>query len=154
MNAVTHRLMKLMGESGLWKVVGAVHTRLYRLTGGTFGQRTAGMDNLLLTTTGRKSGTARTVPLTYMPDGNDYVLVASNGGADRHPAWWLNLAAHPAAEIQVGRDTLAVLAHEADREERARLWPMVKRYNPFYAMYEEITAREIPVVVLRVRDHA
>jgi deazaflavin-dependent oxidoreductase (nitroreductase family) len=154
MNAVTRRLMKLVGESGLWKVVGAIHTRLYRLTGGRLGQRTAGLDNLLLTTTGRKSGAQRTVPLTYMPDGDDYVLVASNGGADRHPAWWLNLSSNPAAEIQVGGATIAVLAHEADRQERARLWPMVKRYNPVYAMYEEITAREIPVVVLRSRAHA
>jgi len=84
-----------------------------------------------------------------MPDGEDFVLVASNGGADRPPAWWLNLNRTPAARIQVGEASLDVIAHTADAGERARLWPRVKVYNPFYAMYEQLTAREIPVVILR-----
>jgi deazaflavin-dependent oxidoreductase (nitroreductase family) len=83
-----------------------------------------------------------------MADGDRYVLVASNGGADRHPAWWLNLQREPRATIQVGARTLAVTAHRADVAEHARLWPALKRMNPFYRQYERITDREIPVVIL------
>ena len=79
------------------------------------------------------------------------MLVASNGGADRHPAWWLNLVATQAATIQVGEATLEVVASKATAEERARLWPELKATNPFYAIYEQITGREIPVVILRPR---
>ena len=140
-----HRFWKAVGESGVWKGVGRLHTRLYRLTGG----RVGGMTNLLLTTTGRRSGEPRTVPLTYMADGERYVLVASNGGADRHPAWWGNLRHTPRATVQVGGTTLEVDAAEAGPEERARLWPRLKTMKPFYAMYEQLTDRRIPVVILR-----
>ncbi|MGH7895348.1 MAG: nitroreductase family deazaflavin-dependent oxidoreductase [Candidatus Binatia bacterium] len=149
MNAASDRFWKLVGESGLWKGIGRLHTWLYQLTGGTLGHQAGGFTNLLLTTTGRKSGERRTVPLTYMPDGERYVLVASNGGADRHPAWWLNLERSPRAQIQVRGVTCDVVAGKADAAERARLWPMLKAYNPFYAMYERLAAREIPVVILR-----
>lgn len=145
------RLWKLVGESGVWKLIGAVHQRLYRWSGGRVGHRAGGLQHLLLTTTGGRSGAPRTVPLTYMADGDRWVLVASNGGADRHPAWWLNLAKDPRATIQVGGDTIAVAAHRADATERARLWPALKTMNPFYATYETLTAREIPVVVLTRR---
>src|SRR5580765_6356853 len=84
-------ILKRLGESSFWRRTGRVHAWLYHLTGGTIGHRAGGLRNLLLTTTGRRSGERRTVPLTYMADGDRYVLVASNGGADRHPAWWLNL---------------------------------------------------------------
>lgn len=112
-----------------------MHTWIYRLTRGRVGHRTGGLSHLLLTTTGRKTGRARTVPLTYMPDGRNYVLVASNGGADRHPAWWLNLERHPAATVQVGAETLQVVATRATPEEWAVLWPKVKTFNPFYRVY-------------------
>ena len=151
MSSVSQRFWKAVGESGVWKAVGALHTRLYRWTGGRVGHTAGQLRNLLLTTRGRKSGQARTSPLTYLRDGESYVLVASNGGADRHPAWWLNLVAHPDATIQVGKDTIAVTASRATPEERARLWPKLKEYNSFYATYEVITPREIPVVILRRR---
>src|SRR5215472_3386024 len=86
------RLVKRIGESRFWKRTGKVHAALYRMTGGRIGHSAGGVRNLLLTTVGRRSGESRTVPLTYMADGESYVLVASNGGSDRHPAWWLNLA--------------------------------------------------------------
>jgi deazaflavin-dependent oxidoreductase (nitroreductase family) len=143
------RLLKRLGESSFWKNVGRVHVRLYRLTGGKVGHSAGGLENLLLTTTGRKSGEPRTVPLTYMRDGESYVLVASNGGSDRAPAWWGNLQKTPRARIQVGSETLDVVAAAAESRERARLWPMLKEMNPFYGRYEQITAREIPVVILR-----
>src|SRR5262245_56272096 len=147
--SLLHRFWKLVGESGVWKGIGKVHTQVYQLTGGTLGHRAGGIRNLLLTTTGRRSGELRTVPLAYLEDGDEFVLVASNGGADRHPAWWLNLAARPAATIQVGGQTLAVVARRANAAEHARLWPRLKEANPFYGVYEQITAREIPVVILR-----
>jgi deazaflavin-dependent oxidoreductase (nitroreductase family) len=149
MAGLTRRLLKLVGESGFWRVAGKLHTRLYRLTGGWVGFRAGRLTHLLLTTTGRVTGQRRTVPLTYMADGETYVLVASNGGADRHPAWWLNLERRPQARVEVGGATFEVVAARAAPEERARLWPMLKAYNPFYAAYEGLTAREIPVVILR-----
>ncbi len=133
----------------MWKGIGKLHAGLYRLTGGRVGHSTGGLTNLLLTTTGARSGRPRTVPLAYLTDGERYVLVASNGGADRHPAWWSNLSKTPTATIQVGGTTLEVVASRATAEEHARLWPQLKAVNPFYAMYEQLTAREIPVVVLR-----
>ncbi len=148
---VTRRALKLFGESGLWKLISAVHTRLYRVTRGLIGHRAAGLASLLLTTTGRRSGEARTVALTYIPDGDDYVVVASNGGADRHPAWWLNLQTMPEAVVQVGATRVPIVAHAAAPEEHRRLWPKLIAANPFYARYEVLTARSIPVVVLRPR---
>jgi deazaflavin-dependent oxidoreductase (nitroreductase family) len=142
------RILKRLGESSFWRRTGHVHAWLYRVTGGTIGHRAGGLRNLLLTTTGRRSGERRTVPLTYMADGDRYVLVASNGGADRHPAWWLNLQRTPRATIQVGSRTVDVVAHRAEGAEHAELWPRLKTMNPFYGQYEQITAREIPVVVL------
>ncbi len=142
------RVLKLIGESPFWRVLGKVHTWTYRATGGRFGHAAGQITNLLLTTTGRRSGTERTVPLAYIADGPNYVVVASNGGADRDPAWWLNLRAQPRATVQIGRDTRPVAARLATPAERSRLWPTLKAGNPFYARYEQITAREIPVVIL------
>lgn len=88
------------------------------------------------------------MPLAYLPDGHNYIVVASNSGSDRHPAWWLNLQATPRAEVQIGQQKIPVAARLAKDEERARLWPELKRINPFYAGYEQITHRPIPVVVL------
>jgi len=151
--ALTRRALKLFGESGFWKLINAVHTRLYRLTEGRLGHEAGGLASLLLTTTGRRSGQARTVALTYVADGRDYVVVASNGGADRHPAWWLNLESAPQATVQVGPDVVPIVAYAADPEERRRLWPKLTASNPFYARYEQLTARSIPVVILRPRQH-
>jgi deazaflavin-dependent oxidoreductase (nitroreductase family) len=149
MPSAAQRLLKVIGESGLWKLTGRLHAWLYRSTGGRIGHRAGHITNLLLTTTGRKSGEPRTVTLTYMADGESYVLVASNGGSDRHPVWWLNLQKTPRVQVQVGNGTFRVVAVEADAAERARLWTRLKAYNPFYARYEQITERRIPVVVLK-----
>ena len=143
------RILKAIGERGLWKPIGKVHTWFYRVSGGRIGHTAGGIRNLLLTTTGRRSGEQRTVALAYLADGDTFVLVASNGGRDQHPAWWLNLQGEPRATIQVGRETIGVVAREAEGEERTRLWSMLTRYNPPYAAYEQMTKRRIPVVVLR-----
>jgi len=107
---------------------------------------------LLLTTTGRKSGEPRTTPLSYLRDGDDCIIVASNNGADRHPAWWRNLEASPKAQVKVGREGWDVEAQLASGDAHERLWPMLLDYNPQYATYKAKTDRNIPVVILRRRD--
>jgi deazaflavin-dependent oxidoreductase (nitroreductase family) len=151
MATVVQRVLKQVGESSFWRMTGKLHTRLYRLTGGRVGHSAGKITNLLLTTTGRKSGEQRTVPLAYVADGDRWVVVASNGGADRHPAWWLNLRHAPRATIEVGPDRVDVTAREANETERARLWPELKAINPFFGQYEQITDRRIPVVILERR---
>lgn len=104
---------------------------------------------LLLTTKGRKSGRDLQLPLIFGRSGDDYVVVASKGGAPEHPAWYLNLAANPDVEVQVKADKFKARAHTADAKERAALWPkMVEIYGP-YADYQKKTDRQIPVVVLK-----
>ena len=142
------RILKAIGESPFWRSFGKLHTWLYRASGGVLGHSAGQITNLLLTTTGRRSRAERTVPLAYVTSGADYVVVASNGGADRHPAWWLNLQDTPQARVQIGTRVVPVVARLASPSERAQLWPRLKAGNPFYARYEQITAREIPVVVL------
>ena len=132
-----------------WTAFGKVHGWLYRVSGGRLGARAGGIPMLMLTTRGRRSGAARSVVLAYLPDGDDLVIVASNSGSDHHPAWWLNLRAAPEATVQVGPETRRVRAALATPAERARLWPVLKTTNPFYAGYEQRTRREIPVVILR-----
>jgi deazaflavin-dependent oxidoreductase (nitroreductase family) len=132
-----------------WQWFGRLHRAVYRASDGKLGGRLAGRDMLLLTTRGRRSGELRTTPLSYLGDGDDVVIVASNNGGDRDPAWWSNLEADPAAEVQMGAERYAVRAQRAEGEERDRLWPLLVAYNPPYATYAERTSRPIPVVVLR-----
>jgi deazaflavin-dependent oxidoreductase (nitroreductase family) len=104
---------------------------------------------LLLTTVGRKSGRVLTLPLIFGRSGDDYVIVASKGGAPAHPAWYLNLQANPQVQLQVKAEKFTALAHTAEEGERAALWPkMVEIYAP-YADYQAKTERQIPVVVLK-----
>lgn len=131
------------------KLMTGVHRGLYRLSGGRLGGRFGKMPILLLTTKGHKSGLARTTPLTYLPDGDNYVLIASNGGKDYPPAWFGNLTAHPEGVVQLGGERFRVSATVADAEQRERLWPMVLERYPNYKGYEEKTTREIPLVILR-----
>jgi deazaflavin-dependent oxidoreductase (nitroreductase family) len=126
-----------------------LHVVLYRASGGRIAGRfrkTAPV--LLLTTTGRKSGKRRTTPLLYVEEAGRYVVVASVGGAPKHPAWYLNMSADPAATIQIGGRRLAVSAETASPEERVRLWALATRMYPQYDDYQAKTAREIPVVIL------
>ena len=126
------------------------HVVLYRASRGRLGGRISrGAPVLLLTTTGRKSGKRRTTPLLYLVDAGRYVVIASVGGAPKHPAWYLNLRDNAAATIEIGRRKLAVSASTASPEERARLWSrLVDMYRPYDA-YQAKTTREIPVVILR-----
>jgi len=126
-----------------------LHTFVYRVTGGRLGRRMVGAPVLLLTTTGRKTGKQRTSPLLYLEDGENLVIVASNGGAPRHPTWWLNLQADPEASLEIGNRKLRVRAEEASPEEKEWLWTrLVAMYGP-YESYRHRTDRDIPVVILR-----
>lgn len=142
------RLLKWIGERKLWAKWGRAHTAVYRLTGGLLGHSSGKITNLLLTTTGRKSGQPRTVPLSYIRDGERIVIVASNGGADRDPVWWLNLKANPEAQVQIERQHIDVRAREADDGEREELWPRLHEANFFYSRHLANTDRRIPIVVL------
>jgi deazaflavin-dependent oxidoreductase (nitroreductase family) len=125
-----------------------IHASLFRATGGKVGGRLVGSPVLLLVTTGRKSGLQRTTPLLYLDDGDHHVIVASNGGAAKHPVWWLNLRANPEATVEIGGRKTRVRATEAQGEERARLWRrLVLMYGP-YESYRKKTDREIPVILL------
>ncbi len=103
---------------------------------------------LLLTHRGAKTGTRRTNPLAYFRDGDDYVIVASKGGADTNPDWYRNLLAEPSGTIEVGTDEIEVTARSVDGEERDRLWALITAANPAFADYEQKTTRTIPVIVL------
>lgn len=104
---------------------------------------------LLLTTTGRKSGRELQLPLIFGRSGNDYVVVASKGGAPEHPAWYLNLVANPEVKVQVKADKFNARARTANAQERAALWSkMVEIYGP-YADYQKKTDRQIPIVILQ-----
>ena len=107
-----------------------------------------GVPILLLTTTGRKSGRPRTTPLIYGRDGDDFLVVASMGGAPQHPNWYRNLLAHPATQIQVRADHVEVTARTAEEDEKPRLWKIVTDQWPNYDVYQSRTDRAIPVVVL------
>ena len=139
-----------MPVNPLWIKLGStIHLFWYRMTGGLVGGNVLGMPALLLTTTGRKSGQQRTTPLMYLPDGENMVVIASNGGNLNHPAWFLNLQANSEAEVQVGRKTVRVKAEQASPEERQRLWPRAVKMYANYDQYQKETKREIPVVILR-----
>ena len=129
------------------------HAALYRRTGGRIGGSLPGLPSLLLLDhVGARSGTRRTTPLVYMPDGDNLLVVASKGGYPRDPAWLHNLRAHPDTEVQIGRDRRRVHAREATPEERERLWPLAAKYNPHWDRYRGRTTREIPLVLLEPRD--
>jgi deazaflavin-dependent oxidoreductase (nitroreductase family) len=121
---------------------------LYLRSDGAIGGSMLGITVLLLTTVGRRSGKERVIPLLYIEDGERLVVVGSNAGDARHPAWWLNLQANPRAHVQVRGAHFDVIARAADPAERARLWPRLLAAYRDYARYERNTKREIPVVLL------
>jgi deazaflavin-dependent oxidoreductase (nitroreductase family) len=136
------------------------HKYIYEKSDGRVGKHSNRVPALLLTTTGRKSGLPRSNGLTYCLDRGDLIVVASNGGSDRAPAWLLNLHANPEVTVRVGRRVMAANARVADSEERAQLWPLVNRTNRGmsrifhpevagrYDVYQRHTSREIPVVII------
>jgi deazaflavin-dependent oxidoreductase (nitroreductase family) len=146
-------MYRLIGIVGTSRPVTKLHPHLYRLTGGRgpFG-RNFGVLNIIVSTVGRKTGKPRDVPLYAFEDGDRLVVIGSNAGDDREPAWVGNLRATPDVHVQVGRERRAVRAREAEDEERARLWALAANGYPGYELYRTMTDRHIPVVVLEPRE--
>ncbi len=130
------------------ELFGQEHVQRYRETGGEVGHDWRGAPTLLLTTKGRRSGEERTTPLIYQPWDGAYLLVASQGGAPEHPAWYLNIQEEPSVEIQVMDERFPVRARTAKPDERPQMWRQMTEVWPDYDDYQERTDREIPVVVL------
>jgi F420H(2)-dependent quinone reductase len=131
------------------KLGSGAHAGVYRATGGKLFGRMGKSPILLLNTVGRKSGKKRTSPLLYVMDGEDFVVIASKGGAATHPAWYLNLRANPEATVEIGDREVRVEAEVADPEDKARLWQKMVEMYPTYDDYQRKTEREIPLLVLR-----
>jgi deazaflavin-dependent oxidoreductase (nitroreductase family) len=146
-------LLKLADRS--WPVLGRLmdgHMYLYRATNGLIGHRIPGLPPmLLLDHVGARSGRKRTLPLLYIRDGDDIVIVASKGGYPKHPAWFHNLQANPDTTVQIGSERRAVHARVATAEERERLWPKAVAAYGDYARYQQRTDREIPLLILERR---
>jgi deazaflavin-dependent oxidoreductase (nitroreductase family) len=127
---------------------GQEHVRRYQETDGAEGHEWQGVRTLILTTTGRHSGESRSTPLIYGRHGDDYLVVASKGGAPEHPAWYLNLLEDPEVKVQVMGDRFSARARPASPDEQPELWQKMASIWPAYDEYQTKTDREIPVVVL------
>ena len=144
------RISMSLGATGL-RWTGKLNTPLYRLSGGRIGGKVGRAPVLLLTTTGRKSGQPRTAPIVYLADGNNVILINTNAGNAKIPAWSLNLEANPEAEVEVGRKRKPVRARIAEGEERADLWRKhVEQFEGFDS-YKQKLDREPAVWVLEPR---
>jgi deazaflavin-dependent oxidoreductase (nitroreductase family) len=132
----------------LWERFTTAHAAAYKLSGGRLGGTAYGAPVVLVESVGRKSGKRRTHPLLCLEDGDDLVIVASKGGVERHPAWYLNLKANPETSVNWRGEERRVRAREATEAERERLWPRLVEMYPAYAHYQKRTERRIPVVVL------
>lgn len=135
-------------RNAMGRGAGKLHSSIYRASEGRVWGKMFGGNVLLLNTTGRKSGQRRTTPLLYLRDGEDFVVIASNGGAPKHPAWYFNLKANPETTVELGDREVRVRAEEASSEEKARLWPKVVEMYSGYEGYRRKTDREIPLIFL------
>ena len=131
---------------------GQEHVRRYQQTDGAEGHDWQGTTVLILTTTGRRTGEPRSTPLIYGQRGEDHVVVASKGGAEEHPAWYLNLTEHPEVTVQVRGDRFNARARTATADEKPDLWRLMTERWPAYDEYQRKTGREIPVVVLERQE--
>lgn len=127
---------------------GQEHVERYEASDGAEGHEWEGTQTLLLTTVGRRSGQPRTTPLIYAPYGDAYTIVASKGGSDEPPDWYLNLSEQPEVEVQVLGDRFKARARTAGAEEKPEIWKTMASEWPAYDEYQQRTDREIPVVVL------
>jgi deazaflavin-dependent oxidoreductase (nitroreductase family) len=130
----------------------AEQTRTYLASGGAEGHESNGVYTLVLATTGRRTGIPRRTCLIYGTAGEDFVVVASKGGADENPAWFTNLLAEPSVGVQVGGRRFTARARVASPDERGLLWPQMARIFPLYDEYAQKTDREIPIVLLTPQD--
>jgi deazaflavin-dependent oxidoreductase (nitroreductase family) len=131
-----------------YSLIGDEHVRRYEETDGEVGYLWNGAPCLVLTTTGRRTGTPQKRALICGQDGDDYLIVASMGGAPKHPVWYLNLTAEPNVEVQVKGDKFPARARTATPDEKPRLWEIMTAVWPSYDTYQARTERDIPLVVL------
>jgi deazaflavin-dependent oxidoreductase (nitroreductase family) len=142
------RYVRWIPSAPMIKRIGKIHTFLYVVTRGVIGGRLDGLDVLLLSTIGKRSGRVRRVPLPYFRSGTRYLVVASYGGNAKNPAWLDNLVANPRVDVQLGGRRWTTDARLAQGEERERLWSEVTREFPRYGVYQTKTERKIPIVVI------
>ncbi|MBW2273797.1 MAG: nitroreductase family deazaflavin-dependent oxidoreductase [Deltaproteobacteria bacterium] len=136
-------IIKFMSKAQAW---------VYQVSGGRLGGKFLhGAPVGLLTTVGRKSGQKRTTPLIYIPDGENVIAIASQGGMPRHPVWYLNLQANPEAEYQVGGELRKVRAREVEGDEKEACWRLAQDIYPDFDDYQRRTDRTIPLLVLEPR---
>jgi deazaflavin-dependent oxidoreductase (nitroreductase family) len=143
--ARARKFMKRGAQANVW---------VYRKTNGRLAGKwrvgrtwLKGLPVCLVTSTGRKSGLARTTPLLRLRDGRDVIVVASQGGMPKHPDWYFNILANPEVRIEDHGDNFDATARVANTEERARLWPLLVDMYPSFAMYQTRAEREIPVII-------
>ncbi len=144
------RFSNSLGATGL-RLVGKLNAPIYRLSRGRIGGKLGKAPILLLTTTGRKSGQQRTAPVLYLADGERFVVINTNAGNEKTPAWSLNLRANPEAEVEVGKRKVKVRSRLAEGEERADLWRRHMQQYSGWEFYESKLDREIGVFVLEPR---
>jgi len=135
-------------RAGVWNRLTSAHAALYRASGGRIGGSYMGAPVLLLHHVGRRSGRERVSPLIYLRDGADLVIVASHGGSQRHPMWWLNLREMSETTVEVGGQRQRVAVRQASSGEKAKLWPRIVEVYPPYADYQARSSRDIPVIRL------
>jgi deazaflavin-dependent oxidoreductase (nitroreductase family) len=134
------------------RLMGRFHAWLWTLTRGRFVDAAKQAPFLLLTTKGRKTGRSRTTPVLYLEDGSDLVIVASFGGNDMHPAWYLNLKECPEAEVVIRGERRRVTAREITVEEKKKLiWARLVKLYPQFDVYQQCTSREIPLLRLTAK---
>jgi deazaflavin-dependent oxidoreductase (nitroreductase family) len=133
------------------RLMGRFHAWLWTLTRGSFVDSVGAAPFLLLTTTGRKTRRLRTTPVLYLEDGRDFVVVASFGGNDMHPAWYLNLKECPEAEVVIRGERRRVIAREITSEKKELIWRGLVKLYPQFEIYQQRTSREIPLLRLTAK---
>ena len=135
----------------LIRLIGRLHGWLWKLTRGAVGNNLGTAHFMMLTTNGRQTGRERTTPVLYLKDGADLIVVASFGGNDMHPAWYLNLERDPRAEVLLNGQRRLLVAHRVSPEEKQSIWPRLIEMYPNFAVYQQRTRREIPLLRLSER---
>ena len=134
------------------RLIGRIHRWLWSLTGRKSGTLIGKAPFLMLATKGRKTRRTRTTPVLYLQDGADFIIVASFGGNDMHPAWYLNLEHCPEAEVTVKGEHRRVSARKLSPEEKKLIWPRLVELYPQFTSYQRRTSREIPLMRLSKAD--
>ena len=135
-------------KPGTIRLIGRLHAWLWKLAGGKLGNAFGRAPFMMLTTKGRKTGRSRATPVLYLQDGPDLIVVASFGGNDMHPAWFLNLEQCPEAEVLIKGERRRVVARRVSPEEKKVIWPRLVKKHPNFDIYQQRTSREIPLLRL------